>query len=438
MKNSNEKFEKQKVNWNIKPYLAVGLTAFIVIILSIAVFFVIFRYTGLTAFGKRLMGILQPIIIGVVLAYLVSPIVTVLEKLIIPILDKHMASKGRVKRLSRAISVTSSLTFVFLIIGILLNMVIPELYRSIENLISTLPRQVESFIEWFNTYTKTDNEITRYVEMGLLRAAEYFENWARTDILPQTKNIVTMLTTGIINVVRLLVNFIIGIIISVYLLTSREVFIGQSKKIVYALLSPKHGNVLIKTIRKSNEIFGGFISGKILDSFIIGIICFIGLYLLNMPYVVLVSVVVGVTNVVPFFGPYIGAIPCSILITIVNPIQGLYFVIFIIILQQVDGNIIGPAILGESTGLSSFWVVFAILVAGGLFGFVGMVMGVPVFGVIYYLIKEVIEYILVRRSLPVETENYTKLSIIDRNTNELKYEEAELNRKKIEDDKKAP
>lgn len=430
MDENKEKKEKQKANWNIKPYLAIGLTSFIVIISSIAVFFLIYRFSGLAAFSDRLITILQPIIIGLVLAYLMSPIANAVERIVIRFLEKRVKSKTRVKKVSRVLSVASALIFVFVIITVLLNMVIPELYRSIESLIVTLPKQVETFIEWFTDFTKSDSEVTKYIEMGLLRAAEYFENWARTDFLPQTKNIVTLLTTGIINVIKLLVNLAIGVIISVYLLVSKEVFIGQSKKIVYALFSPKAGNVLIDTVRKSHEIFGGFISGKILDSFIIGIICFIVLYLFNMPYAVLVSVIVGVTNVVPFFGPYIGAVPSAILITLVNPIQGLYFVIFIIILQQVDGNIIGPAILGESTGLSSFWVVFAILVAGGLFGFIGMVMGVPVVGVIYYLVKKIVEYILRRRKLPTETENYTKLSAIDLTTNELRYDEIETRKRR--------
>ena len=209
--------------------------------------------------------------------------------------------------------------------------------------------------------------------------------------------------------------------ISVYILMGKETFIGQAKKIVYAILPAYKGNVLIETIRKGNDIFGGFISGKILDSAIIGVLCFIGLSILKMPYCLLVSVIVGVTNVVPFFGPYIGAIPCTILITLANPIQGLYFVIFILVLQQLDGNIIGPRILGESTGLSSFWVIFAILVGGGLFGFLGMVIGVPAFATIYYIIKRIISYILKRRGLPQETNDYTELVRVDPDSKHLDY-----------------
>ena len=172
--------------------------------------------------------------------------------------------------------------------------------------------------------------------------------------------------------------------IAIYLLTSKETFIGQGKKIVYTLLPPKYGNIMVHVMRVSNQMFGGFISGKILDSAIIGVICYIGLMILRVPYSLLVAVIVGVTNIIPFFGPFIGAVPSVILIALADPIKGLYFLIFVVVLQQVDGNIIGPKILGDSTGLSAFWVVFAILVGGGLFGFMGMTLGVPTFAFIIF------------------------------------------------------
>ena len=172
-------------------------------------------------------------------------------------------------------------------------------------------------------------------------------------------------------------------------------------------------------------MFGGFVSGKILDSAIIGVICYFGLVILRVPYSLLVAVIVGVTNVIPFFGPLIGAVPCFVLIGLADPIKGLYFLIFVLVLQQVDGNIIGPKILGDSTGLSSFWVIFAILVGGGLFGFMGMLFGVPTFAVIYYFIGEVVEYILRRRKLPEETNAYIRMQNVDTKTRELRYEEKE-------------
>ena len=255
--------------------------------------------------------------------------------------------------------------------------------------------------------------------MALTKGTEFFENWAKTDFLPQTRNLIAGLTSGVIIAVRLLFHVIIGIILSIYILMSKEALIGQSKQIVYALFSGKRANRIIRTVHKSNEIFGGFISGKILDSAIIGILCFLCLYVMKMPYVVLVSVIVGVTNVIPFFGPYLGAVPSAILIMLANPIKGLYFIIFILVLQQVDGNIIGPKILGDSTGLSSFWVVFAILVGGGLFGVPGMIIGVPLLAVIFYIIRNALDHVMEKKGLPQDPAEFEKVESLDLEANKL-------------------
>ena len=200
---------------------------------------------------------------------------------------------------------------------------------------------------------------------------------------------------------------LIGIIVSVYLLFSKEKFMRQSKKVIYALCKPKRANFILHIGRKANEIFGGFIIGKIIDSAIVGVLCFAGVSIFKMPYPLLISMIVGVTNVIPVFGPYIGAIPCALLIFLVDPMKGIGFIIFIILLQQLDGNVIGPKILGESTGLSSFWVIFAILIAGKMFGIGGMVIGVPMFALIYYVIKLFIQQKLEAKNLPTDTELYT-------------------------------
>lgn len=420
-----ERREERKANWNIKPYLAIGLTAFIVILLSMIAFFLIYRYHGLAANWRMLLGILQPITIGFVIAYLINPIVKWEEKYLLKWFLKRAKKEHKARKAARGISVAGALIFVLMILAVLLNMVIPELYTSIERMVVQLPRQVEDFIKWLEGYMSSESQISTYLEQVLNRVLEMFENWAKTDFLPQTKNLLTSLTSGVISVVRVFLNIIIGLIVSVYVLMSKETFVGQAKKLVYAFMPPKKGNVMIEVVRKSNEIFGGFISGKILDSAIIGVLCFIGLYLLKMPYALLVSVIVGVTNVVPFFGPYIGAIPSAFLIMLSSPIQGLYFLIFILVLQQLDGNVIGPKILGSSTGLSSFWVIFSILVGGGLFGFIGMVLGVPVFATFYYLVQKLTVYILRKKGLPQETRAYTELTKINPATNQPDYSKTE-------------
>lgn len=441
MEENSKNKESRKANWNIKPYLAIGLTAFIVIIASISVFFLIYRYAGLAELWNKLLNILQPVIIGLLLAYLVNPIVKFEEKYLLPFLKKRIKNQKRAEKSSRMISILGALVFVGFIIGILLQMVIPELYRSIEGMIGDLPKQVNYFTDWAGSYIDEESELAQYLEQGLRQATTFLEDWVKTEFLPQTKNILTSVASGTISVVKVLFNVVIGIIISIYVLMSKESFIGQAKKLVYALFPAKQANAIVHTGHKSNKIFGGFISGKILDSLIIGILCFVGLSLLKMPYTLLVSVIVGVTNIIPFFGPYLGAIPSAILIMLSSPLYGLYFIIFILVLQQVDGNIIGPKILGDSTGLTSFWVVFAILVGGGLFGVPGMIMGVPVFAVIYYIIRNIINYVLGRKNLPKETSEYINVQRLNIREHKLEYweedkkpEEKKSEEKKTEDD----
>ncbi len=432
-KNTNE-----KVNLNIRPYLAIGLTAFLVIVGSLLFFFLIDRYHGFTAIVSKMIGILQPITIGLVIAYLMTPIVNFEERHLLPLAQKKMKDPEKAKKLVRVISVLGALIFFVLIIAVLLLMVIPELYKSINGMIGTLPKQVNDFMDWLNEYISSDSDISSYLEVGLTKSTEFFENWAKTDFLPQTKNIMVGVTTGVINAVKVLFNVLVGIIISIYVLMSKEEFIGQSKKLVYAVLPGKSANAIIHTVHKSNEIFGGFISGKLLDSLIIGILCFICLYFMNMPYAVLVSVIVGVTNVIPFFGPYLGAIPSAILIMLASPIQGVYFIIFIVILQQFDGNILGPAILGESTGLSSFWVVFSILVGGGIFGILGMIIGVPAFAVIFYVFRRTVNHILRKKELPLSSEEYISVEKLDiENHTLIDYQENEASEKKADKKRKS-
>ena len=200
--------------------------------------------------------------------------------------------------------------------------------------------------------------------------------------------------------------------ISIYVLFSKETFAGQGKKITFALFNTKTANQIIKDTRFISDTFIGFISGKIIDSIIIGFICFAGTSILKMPYALLISVIVGVTNVIPFFGPYLGAIPSTILILMVNPVKCIYFILFILVLQQLDGNFIGPKILGQSTGLSGFWVIFSITIFGGIMGVPGMIIGVPFFAVLYAMIKRLTNRLLLKRGLPSETNKYMNVDYI--------------------------
>lgn len=411
-----------------------GVTIFLVVVASVIFFFFIFR---LTEFGKligKIMNILQPIIYGLVIAYLLTPIANFWNRKFYQALDKKVTIEKYRKGIAKGLSVTMALLIGIAVIVGLLGLVIPKLVESIGGMIASVPGYMETIQGWIEILEDKYSDVFALPDDIYNKAITHLQQWLSTDLLPFMNILVSNLTTSVINVFNHLLNFIIGIIVSIYVLNSKERFAGQGKKILYAVFKPNIANSVITVMRQSNKIFGGFISGKLLDSLIIGILCYIGLSLLHMPYTILVSVIVGVTNVIPFFGPYIGAIPSAFLILLVNPKKCITFIIFILALQQLDGNIIGPKILGNSTGLSAFWVVFSILLGGGLFGFVGMIIGVPAFAVIYYLIKTAVESRLRKKVLPVETLIYSDINYISEEDNQIIYlekkDEKEKSRKR--------
>ena len=417
--------KKKEPDWDLNKYIAIAAVAFVTICCCVLFFFLIYRYHGLTAYWQKLVAVLQPIIMGCITAYLLNPVMMFLEKYLLVFFSSRTKTEKKAKKVSRTVATGGALAIFLLLIFLLLDMVIPELITSIQGMATNLPSEINAFVAWSKKTLSGDSKLAEMLGSSLVTATSYLEQWLQSDVLPQVNSYIASITTGVISMVKALFNFVIGLVIAIYLLTTKETFIGQGKKIIYAALPPKFGNHVIKTLRVSHKMFGGFISGKILDSAIIGVIAYVGLAALQMPYSLLVAVIVGVTNVVPFFGPFIGAVPGVILIALAEPVKGLYFLIFVFVLQQVDGNIIGPKILGDSTGLSSFWVVFAILVGGGLFGFMGMLLGVPTFAVIYYLIREIVAYVLRRRRLPEGTADYIRMRDVDVKTGKARYGEEE-------------
>lgn len=402
-------------------YIRIGITAFVTFVCCILFFFIILRYKGFADTWKKIISTAQPIIIGLILAYLLNPVMKFFESHLLKFLKPHMKSERKAKKTARALGVTGAILFLLVIIGLLIAAIVPSVINSIISLADTLPGNVQSFISWIDGQSFGDTEVTNMIGDCMTKATDFVENWFRNTFLPQANTFITEITSGVISFVKGILNFIIGIIVAVYVMMIKETLTGQSKKIIYSVCNPKTGNIIIEMVRKSNEIFGGFVTGKILDSAIIGVICYIGCLILKMPDSILIAVIVGCTNVIPFFGPFIGAIPALLLVVIQSPIHALYLLIFIIVLQQVDGNIIGPKILGDSTGLSSFWVMFAILIAGGMWGFAGMVLGVPVFAVIYYIIRRLVAYALKKKQLPTETTKYVHMTHVDEKHNSLQY-----------------
>lgn len=412
----SEKLKKETIQepqFKLKTYFMKGFTYFLVIVACIVCYFAFLRIDDIAKFLKEVATILQPIIMGLVFAYLLNPMVKMIERNLIPVLDEKIKNERKVRNWARNIGVFTSILITLAVVVLLLNMVLPELYESIRDMIISLPGQMNDAMEYLEAHAIKDSAISGTLNTVLENAAASLETWLRTDLISQVNQMMSSLTSGVISFFETLFNIVIGLIVSVYVLTSKEKFIGQCKKATYALFQKDRANLILQVTRKSNEIFGGFVIGKIIDSIIIGIICFVVLSLLKMPYTLLVSVVVGVTNVIPFFGPFIGAIPSIILILLAEPIKGLYFMIFILLLQQFDGNILGPKILGNSTGLSAFWVVFSILLGGGMFGFVGMVMGVPTFAVFYYLVEMFLNQKLQKKKLPSSSDAFEKVDYID-------------------------
>lgn len=406
-----------------KNYLGIGIAAFLTFAACVLLFFVLFKFKEISAVIGRIIGILEPILIGIVIAYLLNPVMNFCEKRIRNLLEKTEFTDKKKHTIARSASVGLAVIFGVAVVAAVFGLMIPQLITSIYGIAREMPGHVNDFSNWVLEMTKNNPSVEKAALEIVNTVADKLNSWFTSDLIIYVSKYLGYVTTGVISAVNTILNVVIGLIVAIYVLYSREVFAGQSKKLLYAVLKPEAANIVLTTVRKSNQIFGGFISGKILDSAIIGVLCFICLSIMDMPYTLLVSVIVGVTNVIPFFGPYIGAIPSALIILMVNPIQSLYFLIFILILQQIDGNIIGPTILGESTGLSAFWVVFAIMLGGGLFGIFGMIIGVPAFAVIYYIIKSFLDHILRKREYPVDSSQYVHLKEVNGNTHEMVYYE---------------
>ena len=371
---------------HIKPYLYGMLAGFGAISLSILFFFFIYRFDGFGDAVSKVTGILMPFIYGAVIAYLLKPVCNTVENFL------HRLFPEKMKGLVSALSVAATLLFGLLVIYALFMMIIPQLVTSVTTLYYTARANLNNFIRWVNNLEfVADNEVIMdYVNKAYNAISVDLDSWIKNTLMPSMQNIVSGVGIGVLNVVTVFKNLIIGIIVAIYLLASRKKLVKQAKMILYSIFKPRWAQLIQEEVLYADRMFGGFINGKILDSAIIGVLCYFACIVFKFPSALLVSVIIGVTNVIPFFGPFIGAVPATLLILIQSPIKALWFVLFVLVLQQLDGNVIGPKILGNTTGLSSFWVLFSILLFGGLWGFVGMIVGVPLFAVIYDVIKKLV------------------------------------------------
>lgn len=368
-----------------EKYIKTSLAIFAALAASLALFFVLFRIQGVKDTLGVLHAILMPFIYGAVFAYLLAPLCNFLKEKLLKILGASH------EKAAEAFSILLAVVIAGVVIAFLLMLVLPQFVDSIFQLAQTLPGTI------METGTKLSERVANHPQLNALweqygtDLQARLENWTKTGLPNLAQRILDSVAKSLQQTFTLLKNLVLGILVSVYMLASRKRFAAQAMLLLNGMFAPHAAQVIEREVRYADRMFNGFLVGKIMDSAIIGIICFAGCWLLHLESPALIAVIIGVTNIIPFFGPFIGAIPCGLMLLIQNPIHCLTFLIFVLVLQQVDGNLIGPHILGDTTGLSSFWVLFSILLFGGLWGFVGMVVAVPLFAVIYDIIRQLVD-----------------------------------------------
>lgn len=412
----------KRFRWD-KKYLYWGVTAFLVIAAAILFYMVVNHLPWLGATLRSFGKIISPFVWGLVIAYLLYPLMRIYQNGVCQpfwrfVLKKSKKAETAVPRLSRGFAVFLAMLSLLVILTGLIWLVAPQLYNSIETIIVNSGDYVEKADAFISRFFKENPDMERTISGMFGDVSKGIVSWASNNLLPEFKSLLTNVTSGVFSVAKGIYNILIGMIVSIYMLYSKETFAAHTKKIIYAVFSLEAAERILNAAHFANEVFQGYISGKILDSLIIGLLCYIGCACLNIDYPVLVSFIVGVTNVIPFFGPFIGAVPSALIILTASPMHALIFVIFIVLLQQFDGNILGPKILGNRVGINGFWVLFAILVGAGLFGFKGMLLGVPVFVILYAFLKYLVDRKLERSGLPVRTEEFKTLDHIDPKTGE--------------------
>ena len=383
-----------------------GLAAFLVLVASMIVFFALYRFDVVAGAVDKIVDILMPFVYGLVMAYLLCPIYNNVTRGSYSLLNKGKYRFKHDMGFAKVIGTIVCILIIFIVLGGIAWMILPGLIESIMKVVDMLPTGMHNFQIWVDNLLANLPVAQETMNSWVDQATDSMIDFATDKILPNTDNIAVGISSGVIGAFGFAMDFLIGIIICVYFLNSKDTFAAQMKKVIIANTKEETAEEILAGAEFTNRTFGGFISGKIIDSAIIGILCFIVMSIFGWEYSLLISCIIGITNIIPFFGPFIGAIPSVLLLLMVNPAHALYFIIFVFILQQFDGNILGPKILGESTGLASFWVLFAVLVGGGLMGFVGMIISIPVFAVIYAYVSRALNGKLSRKGFSTHTSDY--------------------------------
>lgn len=371
----------------MKRYLKIGITGAAILASGILCAFVLFKMPVIISILKGITEILKPFLYGVVFAYLLAPLCNKIEEKLFQIFPK---AKTKARRFICFIAIVISLCVAIAVIWLIIMMIIPQVWDSVMKIIQMVPQKLIVVNNWIEHMLENQPELQAYFEEFSSQAESNIDSLLNVDTIQKVQSIINSLSVQLFGVLGVVKNIFLGLLISAYLLGSRKLFGAQAGLILHGVFSDKWAKIIEEEIRYTDKMFNGFLVGKIIDSAIIGLLCFAGTFIMGFEAPAFISVIIGITNIIPFFGPFIGAIPCGLLLLLENPMHCLYFIIFIFVLQQLDGNVIGPKILGNTTGVSSFWVLFAILLFGGMWGVVGMVIGVPLFAVIYDIIRKLV------------------------------------------------
>lgn len=371
----------------MKRYLKIGITGAAILASGILCAFVLFKMPVIIFVLKGITEILKPFLYGVAFAYLLAPLCNKIEEKLFQFFPK---AKAKARRFICFIAIVISLCVAIAVIWLIIMMIIPQVWDSVMKIIQMVPQKLIVVNNWIEHMLENQPELQAYFEEFSSQAESNIDSLLNVDTIQKVQSIINSLSVQLFGVLGVVKNIFLGLLISAYLLGSRKLFGAQAGLILHGVFSDKWAKIIEEEIRYTDKMFNGFLVGKIIDSAIIGLLCFAGTSIMGFEAPAFISVIIGITNIIPFFGPFIGAIPCGLLLLLENPMHCLYFIIFIFVLQQLDGNVIGPKILGNTTGVSSFWVLFAILLFGGMWGVVGMVIGVPLFAVIYDIIRKLV------------------------------------------------
>lgn len=416
-----------KFKWN-KRYLGWGLTAFAVILASTIIIFILVNQNSVAAAIGNLLNSLVPIFYGLIFAYLLCPIVNFFDTRVFGRLfakkdkpvrqepEQHGLQTFVKNKPARVLSILVTIAIVLVILAGVISAILPQLETTIRTLALNIPSYIATTTDWitsaFSSFPDLGAEVTDIVNQSLVALRDFLSN----AILPQVGDYLGTLTNGIMSMIGVFMNLLLGLVISIYCLYSKELFSAQAKKLLYSIAKVAHANRFIDAVRRIHRSFGSFLTGTLIDSFVVACVTFIVTTLFNVPFALLVSVIMGLTNIIPYFGPFIGAIPSAFLILMEDPFKCLIFILITLVIQNLNGNVLSPRILGENIGLPSFWIIFALLAGQGLFGFWGLIIGIPLFAVVYGAGKELIASRLTAKGLPSDSNTYTDIKCFEAET----------------------